>query len=250
MQRDRLRSEPGALRPPEPLRGPSSRGSGWTASTPRRPGASCACSPLRATASRPRSPAGSSRRGAPRRLGRPRARSTTTPSSSRRRWPARSTTAAGSCPDASGTPPSSGRHRRQHRPAASVRSFDQIERPFVLVLDDVHHVDAAESLRGHRRAGEHLPPSSTLVLCGRSHPDQRSLARRRLHPGVVDVTAAHLALDATETDELLTSMGVRLELDAAHPAVRPVRGMGGRHPAGRARPPRRGRARRGCRPTT
>jgi LuxR family transcriptional regulator, maltose regulon positive regulatory protein len=90
---------------------------------------------------------------------------------------------------------------------------DQIEWPFVLVLDDVHNVDAIESLAVLDALAAHLPPSSTLVLSGRSHPDQRSLARRRLHPGIVDVTVHHLALDTAETDELLTSMGVRLELD-------------------------------------
>ena len=89
---------------------------------------------------------------------------------------------------------------------------EQIERPFVLVLDDVHLVDSIDSSAVIDAVAEHLPSSCTLVLCGRSHPDQRSLARRRLHPGVIDVAVHDLALDATETDELLTSMGVRLEL--------------------------------------
>ena len=91
---------------------------------------------------------------------------------------------------------------------------DDVERPFVLVLDDVHHVDAVESLAVIDAVARHLPGSSTLVLCGRSLADQTSRSRRRLQPGVVEVTAMELALDATETDELLRSMGVVLELDA------------------------------------
>jgi len=92
--------------------------------------------------------------------------------------------------------------------------LDGLDRPFVLVLDDVHHVDAADSLAVIDAVASHLPASSTLVLCGRSHADHPALARRRLRPGVVDVTTTHLALDATETDELLRSMGAELELEA------------------------------------
>jgi LuxR family maltose regulon positive regulatory protein len=75
-------------------------------------------------------------------------------------------------------------------------------------------VDAADSLAVIDAVASHLPASSTFVLCGRSHADHAALARRRLRPGVVDVTSMHLALDATETDELLRSMGAVLELEA------------------------------------
>ena len=91
---------------------------------------------------------------------------------------------------------------------------DGLTQPFVLVLDDVHHVDADASLAVIDAVASHLPSSSTLVLCGRSHADHAALARRRLHPGVVDLGATQLALDAPETDELLQSMGVALELEA------------------------------------
>jgi LuxR family maltose regulon positive regulatory protein len=89
-----------------------------------------------------------------------------------------------------------------------------IDRPFVLVLDDAHHVDSPSSLAVLDAVADHLPPGSTLVLSGRSHADHGSLARHRLRPGVVDVSSSHLALDATETDELLASMDVHLGLDA------------------------------------
>jgi LuxR family maltose regulon positive regulatory protein len=91
---------------------------------------------------------------------------------------------------------------------------DGMDDPFVLVLDDVHHVDSAESLAVLDALVRCLPASSTLVLVGRAHHDQRSLARHRLQPGVVDVTTEQLAFDTTETDRLLRSMGVTLELDA------------------------------------
>ena len=86
--------------------------------------------------------------------------------------------------------------------------------PYVLVLDDVHNLDSAEAIAVLDAVVRHLPAGSTLVLCGRTHADRGTLARQRLRPGVVEVTASELALDAPETDELLREIGVELELDA------------------------------------
>jgi LuxR family maltose regulon positive regulatory protein len=91
---------------------------------------------------------------------------------------------------------------------------ERAESPFVLVLDDVHNLGSDASAAVVDAVAAHLPAASTLVLCGRSHVDGGSLSRRRLEPGVVDVTAGELALDATETDELLRAMGVEVDLDA------------------------------------
>ena len=60
---------------------------------------------------------------------------------------------------------------------------------------------------------ENLPESSTLVLVGRGHRRDAAIGRLRLSPGVIDVTAADLALDISETEELLASMGLELGLD-------------------------------------
>ena len=91
---------------------------------------------------------------------------------------------------------------------------DAVGQPYVLVLDDVHNLESLGSVAVLNAFAARLPESSTLVLCGRSHHEGGSVPRLRLRPGIVDVTAEHLALDATETDELLRSMDVHLNLEA------------------------------------
>lgn len=86
--------------------------------------------------------------------------------------------------------------------------------PFVLVLDDVHHVDGEPASAVLAALAENVPPESTLVLCGRAHSLDGAVGRLRLHPGVVDVTAGELALDAGEAGQLLAAMGVELEQPA------------------------------------
>ncbi|MFL6204313.1 MAG: LuxR C-terminal-related transcriptional regulator [Acidimicrobiales bacterium] len=97
--------------------------------------------------------------------------------------------------------------------AAIAALTERVDAPFVLVLDDMHNL-GPETADVVDAVAAHLPSHSTLVLCGRSHADGGSLARRRLQPGVVDVTVANLALDAPETEELLQMMDVHLELEA------------------------------------
>ena len=87
--------------------------------------------------------------------------------------------------------------------------LDRIDRPFLLVLDDVHNIDSEASVALVDALAEHLPRSSTLVLCGRSHPDQRLARPPSTRPWGGRLTATHLALDATETDELLALDGCR-----------------------------------------
>jgi LuxR family maltose regulon positive regulatory protein len=85
--------------------------------------------------------------------------------------------------------------------------------PFVLVLDDVHHLVSDESAALIDLIIGHLSRDSVLVLIGRSQPRAESVARHRLDPGVVDVTAADLAFDLAETEELLTALGVEADVD-------------------------------------
>ena len=89
-----------------------------------------------------------------------------------------------------------------------------LDQPVVLVLDDVHHVHDEGSLALIDALVGNLPAESTLILSGRSHPGEGSFARHRLHPGLIDITTDELALDLTETSELLESMGIDLEPDA------------------------------------
>lgn len=87
--------------------------------------------------------------------------------------------------------------------------------PFVLVLDDAHRV---RSLGGHRliqTVVEQLPPDSTVVVAGRGYHDHGTIARLRLAPGVVDIAADDLALEGSESYQVLDGMGV----DADAPEV-------------------------------
>jgi LuxR family maltose regulon positive regulatory protein len=83
----------------------------------------------------------------------------------------------------------------------------------VLVLDDVHHLDSDASADVIDLIIDHLPPDSLLVLVGRTQRRDRSIARHRLDPGVVDLTAADLAFDFAETEEMLTALGLDADID-------------------------------------
>ncbi len=85
--------------------------------------------------------------------------------------------------------------------------------PFVLVLDDIHEIVSEESANLIDRLIDRLPAHSTLILVGRSQPRSDSIARYRLAPGVVDVTAADLAFDLAETEEMLRSFGITPDLE-------------------------------------
>ncbi len=85
--------------------------------------------------------------------------------------------------------------------------------PFILVLDDVHHLESEASAVLLSQVIAGLPPASTLVLVGRSHHHAEAIARFRLEPGVIDVVTDDLAFDLAETEQLLTSMGVDPDID-------------------------------------
>jgi LuxR family maltose regulon positive regulatory protein len=87
------------------------------------------------------------------------------------------------------------------------------DEPFVLVLDDIHRIVSKESAGLIELIIDRLSPDSTLVLIGRSQPHAESIARHRLEPGVVDVTADDLAFDLAETEEMLTSLGLQPDID-------------------------------------
>ncbi len=84
--------------------------------------------------------------------------------------------------------------------------------PFVMVVDDLHLIDAPETEAVLDTIAAHLPPHSTLVLSGRAHHLDEAVARFRLEPGVVDVDVAALAFDDHESRALLLALGV----DAGH----------------------------------
>jgi LuxR family transcriptional regulator, maltose regulon positive regulatory protein len=85
--------------------------------------------------------------------------------------------------------------------------------PFALMVDDVHLLEAPASLALIDALARNLGPASTLVIAGRRYAQEESVARLRLHPGVIDVTASDLALSITEADEMLGALGIAIDLD-------------------------------------
>ena len=83
---------------------------------------------------------------------------------------------------------------------------------FVLVIDDVHVIGDPDAAAILDAIATNLPSESTLVLSGRAHRFEHSIARLRLDPGVIDIDASTLALNVDESRQLLLAMGVDVEL--------------------------------------
>jgi LuxR family maltose regulon positive regulatory protein len=87
-----------------------------------------------------------------------------------------------------------------------VAGFDQLAEPFLLVVDDLHHV-SDRAVDEDLTTLSHRVPDLHLVVAGRSRP---SLARARdLAAGrLVEIDADTLALDREETEAVLVACGV------------------------------------------
>jgi LuxR family maltose regulon positive regulatory protein len=81
--------------------------------------------------------------------------------------------------------------------------------PLALVLDDVDLLVHPDSLAIVAFLVDHASPGSQLVLAGRGEPEI-PLARLRAAGEVLDLRAADLAFDSSETRELLDAAGVKL----------------------------------------
>lgn len=81
--------------------------------------------------------------------------------------------------------------------------------PFILVVDDLHLVEAAESLEFLRAMTDALPPGSQMALASRGTPDL-PLGRARANRELIEVAQRELALTPAETGELLENLGLRL----------------------------------------
>lgn len=81
--------------------------------------------------------------------------------------------------------------------------------PFVLVLDDAHHIEHGPAADLLQAVVDHVPSESTVVLIARSAP-HLALARLRSYANLVDVTTGDLALDADAARRWIDSMGVRV----------------------------------------
>ncbi len=90
------------------------------------------------------------------------------------------------------------------------RSLAERAEPFLLVLDDCHHLTGFDVTRclGHLIAS--VPEGSLVVMSGRAVPHV-PLGKLRLQGALVELEPADLALSPTEAEQMLDAAGVRLE---------------------------------------
>ena len=84
--------------------------------------------------------------------------------------------------------------------------------PFVLVVDDVHVVASGVAADLLDALVANVPDGATVVLSGRSTPI-KSLARRRIDDGVVEIGASDLRLRAGEIARVLDGLGAPCDAD-------------------------------------
>jgi LuxR family maltose regulon positive regulatory protein len=87
-------------------------------------------------------------------------------------------------------------------------SLARRRRPFVLVLDDVHVLDAAAPLQALELLIEHLPYGSQLVLGSRTEP-ALPIGRLRAHRRVVELRSRDLVMTRGEAAIVLAGLGLR-----------------------------------------
>ena len=86
------------------------------------------------------------------------------------------------------------------------------DRPFVLVLDDLHLVTDARCLGAVGYLAERVPARSRVALATRTDP-AAPIARLRAHGHLVEVRAGDLSLSETDAEALLSASGVSLSSD-------------------------------------
>jgi LuxR family maltose regulon positive regulatory protein len=84
-----------------------------------------------------------------------------------------------------------------------------LDRPFVLVLDDLHRVDEPVSLKALSVLAEHMPPLSQLALAGHTEPGV-GIGRLRARGSVAELNAKDLVMTRSEAAELIRGAGFEL----------------------------------------
>ena len=90
------------------------------------------------------------------------------------------------------------------------RALEQLDEPFVLVIDDLHLVTSRGSLEVIATLIDHLPRGSQLALASRTEPFLR-LGRLRAHRRLVELGPADLRMTRGECAALLESLGLDLD---------------------------------------
>jgi LuxR family maltose regulon positive regulatory protein len=94
------------------------------------------------------------------------------------------------------------------------RALDRVGRPFVLVLDDLHHVRSPEALDALATIAELLPEGAQLVLSSREEP-ALPIGRLRAQGKLVDLWARDLAMTRGEATQVLHLAGLDVAPDDA-----------------------------------
>ena len=95
--------------------------------------------------------------------------------------------------------------------------------PFLLIVDDLHEVDAQVCRDALNLLADHLPAGSTLAVSSRGDV-WLNLARRRARGDVLEVGPGQLAFDADEASQLLAGAGVELGAEAVGELLRRTEG--------------------------
>ena len=104
------------------------------------------------------------------------------------------------------------------------RALASLERPLVLVLDDLHAVANPSCLDVLAELVQHVPTGSQIVVATREEPNL-PLARWRVQGWVGEIGVTDLRLDEREAELLLGAAGVELEADELYRADRAHRGL-------------------------
>jgi LuxR family maltose regulon positive regulatory protein len=104
-----------------------------------------------------------------------------------------------------------------------LRSLEGRTRPFVLVLDDVHLIEAKQSLKALAEIVACLPVGSQLALASRDEP-RMPVGRLRANRNVAELRFRDLAMTSSEAVALLRLAGVDLAGDQVETIVRLAEG--------------------------
>ena len=91
--------------------------------------------------------------------------------------------------------------------------LELLDDPLVLVIDDLHELQAAEALTGLELFLARMPPKLRLVLGTRQEPEL-GVHRLRLADRLVEVRASDLCFSQDETRALLEASDIRLSDEA------------------------------------
>ena len=106
---------------------------------------------------------------------------------------------------------------------AVVEMFRRVDRPLVVVLDDVHVIDDPTTRDVLGAMVNTVPMGSTIVLIGRRDPGV-SLGRLWAEDRVREITPADLALDAPDARVIFESMGIDIDETRADQYVKDTEG--------------------------